>query len=676
MPGPPSQRTGIEITNNYQPAPWVRVDADLALSRARFRGFDTAQEQLYQSLAGYPQAQIGNAPGNYIYNAPWMVASAGIALGEKTGWFSALRWRYISSRPLTEDGVFQAPPLNVINGRVGYQFANGWRIQLDALNLLNSSSYNASYAYGASLTSDSLFAMCFPAHGAPTAPAAVCQNGVMDYSVHPMEPLAVRLTLAGPIDTINIPAMATELKRAIPAYQAAAPNYDWTGFYVGAHVVGGWFRSNGNTVNTATGAAFAVANGNTSQWGGGIELGFDYMMSSRMVIGLTADMSSGSTKTTAISDASGTNANQTTVFDSETVRGRIGYAADNVLFYATGGFAWSNDQFVRTQLTGALNNATAGTDEAVNKGLGGWTVGGGIAYAFAQNWNVFAEYRYTSFGSSTISLPFSQLTTSSTTNVSAVEFGVNYKFNSGAPSVSAASAPYPGPPAPVPTLVYKSLPAHYAYDWTGFYLGSDGGYGWATPKGTLMNAAGVPLTPYSYGVNGPLAGAFIGGNYQFNRFVVGVEGDCQWSNLIGNSQTLAPIGAAGALLGGPFTISTTVKDYGSIRGRLGVAFDRFLVFGTGGWALADPSVSYALLGSAPFVTNGGNSHGWTTGGGVDYAFTNNVFGRIEYRYTNLETSSFVNVPINSADGGNRVPISDVRVGIAYKFGGGLVVAKY
>ena len=59
-------------------------------------------------------------------------------------------------------------------------------------------------------------------HGAPTAPAAVCQNGVMDYSIHPLEPLAVRLTLAGPIDTINIPAMAAEFKRAVPAYQPPA----------------------------------------------------------------------------------------------------------------------------------------------------------------------------------------------------------------------------------------------------------------------------------------------------------------------------------------------------------------------------------------------------------------------------------------------------------------------
>ena len=243
VPGPPSLRTGIEITNNYQPVSWMRFDADLALTRARFIGPDTAQQELFNSLTGFPQAQIGNAPGNFIPEAPWMVASAGITLGERTGWFSTLRWRYISSRPLTEDGVFQSPPVNTINGRVGYQFANGWRIQLDALNLLNSSSYNASYAYGALLPSDALFAKCFPASGAPTVPAAVCQNGFMDYSIHPLDPTAVRLTLAGPIDSIDIPRMATEFKRALPTYQPPAPNYDWTGFYVGAYVDNSWSKA-------------------------------------------------------------------------------------------------------------------------------------------------------------------------------------------------------------------------------------------------------------------------------------------------------------------------------------------------------------------------------------------------------------------------------------------------
>ena len=87
----------------------------------------------------------------------------------------------------------------------------------------------------------------------------------------------------------------------------------------------------------------------------------------------------------------------------------------------------------------------------------------------------------------------------------------------------------------------------------------------------------------------------------------------------GNNQQEAAIGAAGAFPGGPFTISTTIKDYESVRARLGIAYDRFLVFGTGGCAWGNPSTSYALLGAAPFATNAGNSNGWTAGAGVDYA---------------------------------------------------------
>ena len=135
-PGLPSQRTGIEFTNDYRPASWIHIDGDVAFTRARFLGYDYAQAQLYQSLAGYPEAQVGNAPGNYVYNAPWLGAWAGITLGEKTGWFGDLRWRYISSRPLTEDGTFQSPPFSIFNGQIGYRFDNGWRIQLDGLNLL------------------------------------------------------------------------------------------------------------------------------------------------------------------------------------------------------------------------------------------------------------------------------------------------------------------------------------------------------------------------------------------------------------------------------------------------------------------------------------------------------------------------------------------------------------
>ena len=294
VPGPPSLRTGIEITNNYQPVSWMRFDADLALTRARFIGFDTAQQELFDSLAVFRKRRSATRPATLSPKRHGWLRGRHYAW-RRTGWFSTLRWRYISSRPLTEDGVFQSPPVNTINGRVGYQFANGWRVQLDALNLLNSSSYNASYAYGALLPSDALFAKCFPTSGAPTVPAAVCQNGFMDYSIHPLDSSAFRLTLAGPIDTIDLPRMATEFNRALPAYQRPSPNYDWTGFYVGAYIDGTWSKASAATVDNVSGAN-SGSNTDSSRWGGGVQLGFDYMLPSRIVLGVAADISSGGTR--------------------------------------------------------------------------------------------------------------------------------------------------------------------------------------------------------------------------------------------------------------------------------------------------------------------------------------------------------------------------------------------
>ena len=193
----PSRRYGIEWTNDYRPLSWLSFEADIAATHARFLGDDPDQAALYASLAGFPAARIGNAPGNYIPGAPNVIATAGITLGEKTGWFSGLRYRYFGPRPLTEDGAFFSPATGLLNGRLGYRFDNGWRIQLDAFNLLNSHSDQITYAYGSLIKSDSLFAMCFPSTGIPTAPAVVCQTGVMDRVLHPVEPLAIRLTIAG-----------------------------------------------------------------------------------------------------------------------------------------------------------------------------------------------------------------------------------------------------------------------------------------------------------------------------------------------------------------------------------------------------------------------------------------------------------------------------------------------
>jgi outer membrane receptor protein involved in Fe transport len=179
----PSERYGIEWTNRYRPVSWVDIDADLALTHARFIGFDEAQAQTFASLATSPQAQFGNAPGDFIPNAPAMVASVGITLGGPTGWFGTLRWRYLGPSPLTEDGAFRSPPTSIFNGRLGYRFDNGWRIQIDALNVFNTKTNQINYAYSSLLKTDA----CFP----------VCQAGVMDYILHPAEPLAIRVSLIG-----------------------------------------------------------------------------------------------------------------------------------------------------------------------------------------------------------------------------------------------------------------------------------------------------------------------------------------------------------------------------------------------------------------------------------------------------------------------------------------------
>ena len=87
---------------------------------------------------------------------------------------------------------FAQSSAHLVNGRLGYRFDNGWRVQLDLLNLLNSKTNQITYAYGSLIKTDNLSAACLSA--APP-PAAVCRNGVMDQVLHPVEPLAVRLTL-------------------------------------------------------------------------------------------------------------------------------------------------------------------------------------------------------------------------------------------------------------------------------------------------------------------------------------------------------------------------------------------------------------------------------------------------------------------------------------------------
>jgi outer membrane receptor protein involved in Fe transport len=159
-PSRPSRRVGVEWTNAYRVNSWLGFDVDFAYTRARFSDADPA--------------------GDRIPGAPGVIASAGVTLGEKTGWFGAAKLRYFGPRPLIEDNSVESAATTLVNGRVGYRWDNGWRIQLDGLNLLNARSNQIDYYYTSRLSGE---------------PAA----GIDDHHVHPVEPLAVRLTVAGPL---------------------------------------------------------------------------------------------------------------------------------------------------------------------------------------------------------------------------------------------------------------------------------------------------------------------------------------------------------------------------------------------------------------------------------------------------------------------------------------------
>ncbi|WP_245435031.1 TonB-dependent receptor [Methylocystis rosea] len=202
--GPPSRRIGFEFTNHYRPFSWLGFEGDLTMTDARFLGFDKDQADLYLQLL-QPDALpwgtfLGNKPGNFLINAAPIIATAVLELGEPTGWFGALKYRYIGPRALTQDGFFKSPAIGTVNARIGYRWKEGWKFQLDVFNMLNSRSMSIAYGYGSLIGTDLLYQACNGLIAVPVT-GANCGVGRMDIHAHPIEPPAWRLTFGGPIET-------------------------------------------------------------------------------------------------------------------------------------------------------------------------------------------------------------------------------------------------------------------------------------------------------------------------------------------------------------------------------------------------------------------------------------------------------------------------------------------
>jgi outer membrane immunogenic protein len=167
--------------------------------------------------------------------------------------------------------------------------------------------------------------------------------------------------------------------------------------------------------------------------------------------------------------------------------------------------------------------------------------------------------------------------------------------------------------ADLPRQMVTRAPAPYVapvYNWTGLYLGINGGGAWG--RSSWDSTGG-------FDVSGGMVGGTVGYNWQFGTWVVGFEGDVDWANVKGTTNVLCATGC-----------SSENTWLGTARGRLGYAFDRWMPYVTGGAAFGDVKATHPGF---PGATN--TQVGWTAGVGIEYAFANNWSAKVEYLHYDL-----------------------------------------
>jgi outer membrane immunogenic protein len=243
--------------------------------------------------------------------------------------------------------------------------------------------------------------------------------------------------------------------------------------------------------------------------------------------------------------------------------------------------------------------------------------------------------------------------------------------------------------------VYKAPAAvPVAYNWSGFYVGGHVGYGWGDKDwNQTFSSFRLPLDAAvgSASVDGFLGGAQVGFNWQAGQWVFGVEGDWSWTDASGCSFH----GGTPATRVAPFDFRgyfgcSNVNWYATVTGRIGVAFDRALIYAKGGIAFADEDHFIGFNGqpfgapSNPDTNRPGNTRtGWTLGAGLEWALWDNWSAKVEYNFMDFGTD---NVAFTYRAGGSAPGLVErwdidqqvhvVKLGINYRFGAAPLMARY
>jgi len=197
-----------------------------------------------------------------------------------------------------------------------------------------------------------------------------------------------------------------------------------------------------------------------------------------------------------------------------------------------------------------------------------------------------------------------------------------------------------GMPAKAPAYVEP------VYNWTGFYAGINGGWGFGSSEWSAATAT------HSFDIDGGLVGGTVGYNYQMGLWVLGLEGDIDWSDIRGSAVNAPCLGVS---------CETRNSWLATARGRIGYSFGRFLPYVTAGGAFGDVKMNPIGLASQTDTRAG-----WTAGGGVEFALTGPWTAKVEYLYVDLgnKTCNAANCGIaTSVDFTSNI----VRAGLNYRF---------
>jgi outer membrane immunogenic protein len=219
-----------------------------------------------------------------------------------------------------------------------------------------------------------------------------------------------------------------------------------------------------------------------------------------------------------------------------------------------------------------------------------------------------------------------------------------------------------------------------AYDWSGFYLGGNAGYGWGqvshadtTPGGLFwtFGPAGIFGGVQKINPQGAVYGGQAGYNWQRSNWVFGVEAQFNGADMKRSDISI--------FVPATDRLSAKIDSYGTFTGRVGYAFNNWLPYVKGGYAAAELNTrNFDIFGN--FLDNTSWRSGYVVGAGLEYAFAGNWIIGVEYNYMDFGSKGFTKLnvgvnPVTPESFSDKLTVSTVTGRLSYKFGGP-VVAKY